>query len=221
MNKRLLGLFFLALLPTLVQFIAKMFESYSIGLILRIISHIVIPVFAVAYLTNISLKKSFFIPLRLKSKKSIFYYSFIFSIGAIFIITLAYFLLGQFVDFSNIEEQLRAYNITKLTYPLIALAIILINPFLEEYFWRGFVFRVFDKYSKGYWTGILFALHHVVIVTGWFNWWQFLLVTLFLSIIGILFNYIYKKTDSIYATWIIHTVADIIIVFIGYFVVFN
>lgn len=221
MNKKLLGLFFLALLPTIIQFIAKLFESYSIGLILRIISHIIIPVIAVAYITNITLKESFLLPLKLKNKKNIWYYSFIFSIGAVFIITLAYFLLGQFIDFSNIAEQLKTYNVTKSAYPLVALAIIFINPFLEEYFWRGFVFRVFDKYSTGYWTGILFAFHHVIIVAGWFNWWQFLLVTLFLAIIGMLFNFIYKKTESIYASWIIHTIGDIVIVLIGYFVVFG
>ncbi|MBT4166369.1 CPBP family intramembrane metalloprotease [archaeon] len=222
MKKRLYGLIILAFLPLICQLIADHFQSYGIGLILRILSHIIIPVIAVAYITKISFKESFFLPIHLKNKKQTFQLALIGSLGATAIILTAFFSLKHLIDLTAISTNLATINITPITYPLIALAIVLINPFIEEYFWRGFVFRVFDKYTKfGYWTGILFALHHVIIIAGWFNWWQFILVTVFLALVGILFNWTYKKTNSIYATWITHLIADLVIVTIGYFYIFQ
>jgi uncharacterized protein len=222
MKKRLYGLILLAFLPLISQLIADYFESYGIGLILRILSHIILPTIAVAYLAKISFKESFILPLHIKNKKQTFILALIGSLSAIAIILIAFFSLKHLIDLTTISANLATINVTKTTYPFVALAIILINPFIEEYFWRGFVFRVFDKYTNiGYWTGILFALHHVIIIAGWFNWWQFILVTIFLAIVGILFNWTYKKTDSIYATWITHMIADIVIVTIGYFYIFS
>lgn len=221
MKKRLLWLFVATLLPSLAQYIATFYQNYGIGLIVRILVHIIIPVIAVAYITKISFKKSFMLPLHFKNIKLTKQFALIGSIGATVIIAGAFFALRSLIDFGNISSNLKVnYGVTALTYPFIALAIVLINPFIEEYFWRGFVFRVFNKYWRGYWTGLLFALHHVIIIAGWFNWWQFLLVTVFLAIIGILFNWVYKKTDSIYATLITHTVADLVIVIIGFFILF-
>lgn len=222
MKKRLYGLITLAFLPTISQLVVALFQNYGVGLIVRILTHIIIPVIAVMYFTKISLKESFLLPLHLKNKKQVLKWALIWSLGAIIIILTAFFSLKHLIDLTAISSSLALIGVTPITYPFVALAIVLINPFIEEYFWRGFVFRVFDKYTgKGYWTGILFAIHHVLIIALWFNWWQFLLVTGFLAIIGILFNWTYKKTDSIYATLITHTVADIVIVTIGYFYIFS
>lgn len=222
MKKRLYGLLILALLPTISQLISSFFESYSIGLILRILTHIFVPVIAVSYFAKITLKESFLLPLHLKNKNQTLKLALIGSMGAIIIILTAFFSLKHLLDLGAISENLSKINVTSTTYLFVALAIVFINPFIEEYFWRGFVFRVFDKYTKkGYLTGFLFAIHHTLIIAGWFNWWQFILVISFLSIIGVLFNWTYKKTTSIYATWITHFVADLVIVIIGYFYIFH
>ena len=139
---------------------------------------------------------------------------------SLIIIVVSLFIFMNLLDFNSIKENLEKINVTPSTYLYVVLIIIFVNPFLEEYFWRGFVFRVFDKYWKGYWTGILFALHHMIIIYQWFNWWQFLLITIFLSLIGLLFNWMYKQTDSIYASWFTHFIADLIIVIIGWIYVF-
>jgi membrane protease YdiL (CAAX protease family) len=184
------------------------------GLIIRILSHVILPVVAVALITKISLNESFMLPLRFQYKKQTIALGMLGAFGAVVIILSALLIFKSLIDFSAIAQSLN-YELTLQTYILVASAIVLVNPFIEEYFWRGFVFRVFDKYWTGYWTGILFALHHAIIITGWFNWWQFLLILVFLSAIGILFNWMYKKTNSIYASWFTHAVADLIIVIIG------
>lgn len=220
MKKRLILLFIAAFLPTIAQIIAKLSGSYSIGLTTRILVHFVIPVLAVSYVSKISLKESFLRPLHFKNKRKTILLAFFGGILSLIIIVVSLFIFMNLLDFNSIKENLEKINVTPSTYLYVVLIIIFVNPFLEEYFWRGFVFRVFDKYWKGYWTGILFALHHMIIIYQWFNWWQFLLITIFLSLIGLLFNWMYKQTDSIYASWFTHFIADLIIVIIGWIYVF-
>ncbi len=220
MKKRLLLLFIAAFLPTIAQLGAKLSGSYGIGLAVRILVHLVIPVVAVSYVSKISLKDAFLRPLHLKNKKKTIGLALLGSVGACIVIILSLYIFIDILNFDAIRESLKKINVTSSTYVYVALIIIFINPFLEEYFWRGFVFRVFDKYWKGYWTGLLFAIHHMIIIANWFNWWQFLLVTIFLSSIGLLFNWMYKQTDSIYASWFTHFIADLIIISIGWKYVF-
>ena len=220
MKKRLILLFLAALLPSIAQLFAYYIQSYGAGLIIRIVFHLIIPIIAVSFFTKISLKNSFLLPLHLHNKKTTFFLAAVGSMAAFIIICGALFIFNEMIDFNLIAQTLN-YSVDKKTYVLVALAIVLINPFLEEYFWRGFVFRVFDKYWDGYWTGILFALHHAIIIAGWFNWWQFFLVIIFLSLVGIIFNWLYKKTQSIYSGWIIHIIADLIIVAIGWIYMFE
>jgi len=221
-SKILIVLFVLALLPSIAQFIVQAMNSYGIGLAIRLFIHIFIPVIAVMYLTKGKLKESFLLPLRLKNKKETIKFAILGSLGAIIIILGAFFVFNGFglIDFELMKLSLAKINVTSLTYPFVALAIVLINPFLEEYFWRGFVFREFNKYSTGYWTGILFAIHHTIMILSWFNWWQLIIIPVFLGIVGIGFNWAYKKTESIYAMWIVHTVADLVIVSIGFIMIF-
>ncbi len=222
MKKRVLGLLLLAFLPTIVQFIVEGFGSYSLGLITRIIVHLVVPVIAVSYVTKIAIKDAWKIPLRLKNKKRIIKWGIIGGFGTTLLILILFFSLKHLIDFSIIAENLALIGVTKLTYPFVALAIVLINPFIEEYFWRGFVFRGYHKYYPkiAYLTGILFALHHVIMLDTWFNWWQFTIIAVALALVGVLFNWIYVKTESIYTAWFMHMLADLIIVTIGFFMVF-
>jgi hypothetical protein len=54
-----------------------------------------------------------------------------------------------------------------------------------------------------------------VIIRNWFEWWIFILVTIFLALVGVLFNWMYRKTNTILASLITHILADIAIILIG------
>ena len=228
-GKLIFGLVILTILPTFSQFVANLFQNYGIGLALRVLVHIIFPIYFVANVRNINLKESLLIPLQFKKKKKeIIKYGIIGATGAFTIIFGIFLILKDIIDFSAIGISLKeGYGVTATNYSFIALAIIIINPFLEEYFWRGFVFRVFFEKTKfkfhlvvAYLSGILFSIHHIIIITGWFNWWQFSIVTFFLGLVGIGFNWLYVKTESIWTSWFIHTIADIVIVGIGFIVLF-
>lgn len=145
---------------------------------------------------------------------------------AVVCIAGSYFLLRDIVDVAGIAENLTARGISANVYPFIALWIVLVNPFMEEYFWRGFVFYRGYQLAKGkfmkravlYGSGVLFALHHTIIVEEWFSWWQFLLVTIFLSFAGVVFNLLYRRSGSILPSFIVHFLADATLAVIGFFV---
>lgn len=228
MNKKIILLVVAALIPTFYQLLTTGLQNYWVGLILRAASLILVPVFSVMYIKKLSIKDSFKVPLMFKKSKYFRRLTIIGCVGSLLFIAGATLILLNLIDFNAIRLSLTDnYGITKLTYPFVALSIVLINPFIEEYFWRGFVFRSFYEnltFKNGkmiaYLTGILFSLHHTIIINGWFNWWQWLIVTIFLAFVGIGFNWLYNRTGNIYSGWIIHAFADLLIVTIGFIFVF-
>lgn len=228
MNKKIISLVIASFAPALCQFFATYFGSYWIGLVLRLFVHIILPIVVVQYIRKLSFGESFLVPLHFKSSK--FFKQIVFFgcfLGGGLIVATTVILL-RYINFDAIADNLTSnYGITAYTYPFVALAIVVVNSTMEEYFWRGFIFRgIYENATTqigkklSYLTGILFAVHHTIIFQGWFNWWQWTLVTVFLAIVGIVFNHIYKKTGSIYATWAIHAFADLVLVVIGFILIF-
>ena len=65
-------------------------------------------------------------------------------------------------------------------------------------------------------SSVLFAIYHVAIFATWFNVWLILLALLGLFIVGILFNWLNTKSNNFLNSWILHIMADIAVVSIGY-----
>ena len=225
-QKKIIAILLLTLFPALALYITTLFSHYGIGLALRVVVHIMIPVAGVMAIRKTSFGKAFVLPLKISGWKKTLVYGGIGAVISAATIFGVYLALRGFIDFQEIRSNLLTdYGITPAIFPWIALSITAVNPFLEEYFWRGFVYRGLDKHVRSrsfvmILTGVLFALHHVIIIRGWFNPGQFLFVTVFLAIAGIGFNLVYKKTGSIWAGWLIHTVADLTIVIIAFMRVF-
>lgn len=210
----------LALLPSLDQLITRLAENYAIGLTLRIFTHIGIPLLWF-YFRREKITKAFE-PLKCPDKKITVIYSIIGVTAAAIAIIGLFFLLKQFMDFSQIQQEIaQLYPLTLPVYIAVGLSISLINPFIEEFFWRGFIFKEYNKRGGGYWTGIIFALHHAIMLASWFTPLILAIATVGLAVVGVLFNWVCKKTQSLYAILITHAAADITIVIIGYFVLFS
>lgn len=220
------GIAALTFLPTLASAIAHATNQYSIGLVLRICIQLVLPIALTVAWSNVSIKNAFLLPLTPLPKRIRWteYTGAILALTAIGVILSAYYIFYSFIDFTAIQESLTAKNsVTATTYPLIALCVALLNPFLEEYFWRGFIYRNLAQTAPNrawritslWLTGALFALHHTIIIQGWFVWWQWIIVTVFLSLVGVLFNWLYAKSGSILVGLMVHTAADITLAFLG------
>ncbi len=146
-----------------------------------------------------------------------------FGIGAgLYILLLGfYFLIGPYFDFSNIADSLTSNaGITKGNFLLISLYISFINSFLEEFFFRGFVFtnlkKTTNKSFAYLFSAAIFSCYHIAMMIGWFSPGLFILVMAGLFVGGLIFNWLNEKLDTIYCSWLTHMFANFAINTIGF-----
>lgn len=133
----------------------------------------------------------------------------------------AYFLIGPWFDLSGIAASLTANaGVTKDNFLFVSLYISFVNSFLEEFFFRGFVFtnlkNLAGRKASYLISAAAFALYHVTMMTGWFSPVLFLLVMAGLAVGGILFNYLNERLGTIYGSWLTHMFANFAINTIGF-----
>ncbi len=158
--------------------------------------------------------------LYLKSRKKQLIEAGLLGLGIMFIILMTYLVLQMYIDLDLIAEELmKASSINPATFPFIALYIIFGNSFLEEYFFRGFIFlNLCQKGNKKLayiFSALLFAIYHVTIFKSWFSPVIIILALIGLFIGGLIFNAINIRQKSIINSWIIHIFADVAIILIG------
>lgn len=146
---------------------------------------------------------------------------FIFAICVYFFIIILFFLLKDYIDLDVIRNNLLAKeNITATNFVYVSLYISFINSFLEELFFRGFMFLSLTKSGSRRFayliSSLAFSLYHVAIISAWFNIWIFILIIVGLMFVGYIFNYITEKLDSFLASWIVHIFANLAINTIGF-----
>ena len=143
------------------------------------------------------------------------------SIGVYFFIIILFFLLRDYIDLDVIRNNLLAKeNITTTNFVYVSLYISFVNSFLEELFFRGFMFLSLTKSGSRRFayliSSLAFSLYHVAIISAWFNIWIFILIIVGLMFVGYIFNYITEKLDSFLASWIVHIFANLAINTIGF-----
>lgn len=112
---------------------------------------------------------------------------------------------------------------TPARYLLLAVFLSLIHSFMEEYYWRWFVFGRLQPrigfVSAMMLSSLAFMAHHVVVL-GVYLPGRFLeaVVPFSLGIAagGAVWAWLYHRTGSIYASWLSHILVDAAIMTIGY-----
>jgi uncharacterized protein len=142
--------------------------------------------------------------------------------GALFftIVLGAYLILNGQIDFPSIAEELQTkLKVTPLNFIFIGIYITLGNSFLEEFFFRGFIFL--NLYNRGFrrtahiYSSVLFAVYHMAIFRTWFTLPIMLLALFGLAAVGFMFNWMDTKSDNFINSWISHAFADAAIILIG------
>lgn len=135
-------------------------------------------------------------------------------------VIIAYFIFKGRIDNNSIIYELQSKSkINKNNFILVGTYITLANSFLEEFFFRGFIFL--NLFEEGYkktayiFSALLFSLYHITIFKTWFNIYIMLIAILGLFSIGIIFNYIDTLSKNFLNSWIVHIFADIAIILIG------
>ena len=142
-------------------------------------------------------------------------------VGIYAVILGGYFLVSPFFDFSKIAGALTTNaGVTKENFLYVSLYISFVNSFLEEFFFRGFVFTNLKQLSSRklayIFSATAFSLYHVAMMIGWFSPALFLLVMVGLAAGGMIFNWLNEKLDTIYCSWLTHMFANFAINTIGF-----
>ena len=141
--------------------------------------------------------------------------------GIYVVILGGYFLVSPFFDFSQIAGALTTNaGVTKENFLYVSLYISFANSFLEEFFFRGFIFTNLKQLSSKklayIFSATAFSLYHVAMMIGWFSPMLFLLVMVGLAAGGTIFNWLNEKLDTIYCSWLTHMFANFAINTIGF-----
>lgn len=144
-------------------------------------------------------------------------------IGLLMIIAIqvAYFFLKEAIDLALIKQQLSDnLNITDQDFLAVSTYITIGNSFIEEFFFRGFLFISFipilGVFRSSFISAILFALYHISIFFAWFTIPIITVALLGLILGGLFFNWLDSSSKSLYPGWIAHICADISIMLIGF-----
>ena len=185
--------------------------GYIIKSIVKIITFLIIPFICCRIFKEIHFKE-LFIP----NKKGI---GIALILGGIVfgIIFGNYHIFKNIFNFSSIATSLTSSTgVDKSNFIYVSIYISLVNSMMEEFFFRGFVFKNINNKKFAYiFSSVIFALYHVAMMIGWFDILVFLLVLAGLFVGGILFNLLNEKFKTVYVSWIVHMFANFAINTIG------
>lgn len=209
-----------------------------ISLAACIILYLVEQVLAVDYITKTAVKLILFtiipfVHIKLMKKSSVkdglnlrrfetstFKLGLILGAASFAIIIAAYFIFGGYIDFNGIVQELQTKSkVTSANFIFVGLYITFCNSFLEEFFFRGFIFL--NLYNQGFkklayiYSSVLFGVYHIAIFKTWFNPLLIGLVLFGLISVGIIFDWIDTKTENFMNSWLVHILADSAIIIIG------
>lgn len=217
MKKKIYIIFSITLLSLVVTYVDAVIKpNYFVKIPFKIIAFLLLPI--LYFIVNKEEQKEFKKLFKFRKKdilKGI-------KIGLpIYIMMMAsYFISRNIIDFSNVAPNLsQTMGITKENYFLVALYIPLLNSFQEEFFFRGYGFiQLKEKTSRIFayiFTSLMFAIYHIGMLMGSFDWYVIILLLLGLIVGGCIFNYLNEKNDNIYVSWIVHMFINFAINTIG------
>jgi len=138
-------------------------------------------------------------------------------VGSAGIVLIAYIICEPFIDVTAIKEDLiNRLGITGDLFIYVGLYIAFGNSFLEEYFFRGFLFFKLPRKWGYIYSPLLFASYHIPMIMLWFSPVLIFLCFVGLLVIGFIFQWVNEKQRTIWSSWVIHICADVMIIAIGF-----
>lgn len=148
-----------------------------------------------------------------------------------FALTLvAYFFIFDRFELLNgtgeaIWQKVSEFGVTSpLSFIFMAVYISILHSFLEEYYWRWFVYRKLREFMG--FTGALiissvgFTIHHVVVI-GFYAPAEYAGILIPLAALSVFFAgtvwaYQYERSKSLWVVWVSHLLTDVALMVVGY-----
>jgi hypothetical protein len=116
-----------------------------------------------------------------------------------------YFLWGIFGIAKDLSAQLRSIGLTSSSWPLFIAYFSLVNPFIEEYFWRG----VLGNNSKKLYAGdAVYAGYHALVLWGRVQPLSILFAVIIITSAGWLWRQMAREDGGLLAPVLGHMIAD-------------
>jgi membrane protease YdiL (CAAX protease family) len=160
-----------------------------------------------------------------------FHFGLVFGVAVVVLMFSCYFLL---IDRTDISLRLKTMVSEKITsigmssvwkYTALGIFYAICHSFLEEYYWRWFVFDHLRMMISARWANLIssigFMAHHVVLL-GFFFGFDSPLAYVFSAAVGIggvFWAWLYAREDGLFSPWISHMIVDAGIFLLGYFLV--
>ncbi|MEM6459391.1 MAG: CPBP family intramembrane glutamic endopeptidase [Planctomycetota bacterium] len=150
----------------------------------------------------------------------------------VLVIGAAYLTVGRsWIDTGPMLEKVGQMGLDRWwTFALGTLYWCTINSMLEEYFWRWWVFERLREVIGGFrgadvaaafGSAVLFTAHHIVALSVYFDARTTALASAGVFIGGLTWSLLYMKYRNIYACYVSHVWADLIIFGIGAWLIFG
>jgi hypothetical protein len=124
-----------------------------------------------------------------------------------------YFLWGVFGIADDFSARLQSLGLTASSWPLIIAYFSLVNPFIEEYFWRG----VLGNDTKKFYIGdVLYAGYHALVLWGRVHPLSIVFAVMILVSAGWLWRQISREDGGLLAATLGHMIADFTILLTVY-----
>ncbi len=140
----------------------------------------------------------------------------------------AYFVVraGGWLDVEVVRERAGMTNLDRPVVYLVGAAFwITVNSLMEEYVWRWFVFRQFERIVGGRWAVVLSALgftaHHIVALSAQFDAGLTAIASVGVFVGGLVWSWLYLRYQSVWPCWASHAIVDVPIFVIGWFLIFG
>lgn len=105
-------------------------------------------------------------------------------------------------------------------YWLFALLLSIVHAFVEEYYWRWFVYgqlrQLLPLPGAHAVAGAAFAAHHVVITGVYFGWGWGVVFGAGVGLGGVLWSIMYERQGTLAGAWISHVIVDLAIMAVGH-----
>ncbi|PZE21032.1 CPBP family intramembrane metalloprotease [Paenibacillus xerothermodurans] len=141
-------------------------------------------------------------------------YGVIAGIIFMFVITGTLSLLQeQFFDQDELRALLLEWHFSGAYVIALATVLIVINPFLEEIYWRGYMLsklrRTMGIMNAILITSICYSLYHLFLLVPMFHWPFNVLAVIPVFIAGVFWGWLRHKSDSLLGSIVSHILADV------------
>lgn len=124
----------------------------------------------------------------------------------------------------KIREAAEEFKVLN-NYLAFSLFISVLHSLIEEYYWRWFVLNgLLLKFKRNIAVvigSLAFASHHFIVALQFSNWWLGLIAGLCIFLLAIFWSDLYLKTNSILGSWLSHFFADMVVMGLGYLLIFR